>query len=463
MTSKRISHKGHNGFTKGHEGFPNCDRSKPLCYLRVLRVKLRMRKSSEVLLLTNIGQLLTLRGGAGPRRGKDLGELGIIESAAVLISGGKIVSVGTSREAWRDPWIKRNRKKVREFDCAGRVVIPGFVDSHTHPAFAAPRLVDFEQRIAGATYEDIAAAGGGIRSSVDAVRDATRAQLAQHVLHGLRQMLAQGTTTVECKSGYGLSTESELKSLQAIAVAASRFPGSVVRTLLGAHVVPDEFRDQPDKYVQLVIGEMIPQVARRKLAGFVDVFCDRGAFTLEQSERIFAAATAHGLGARAHLCQLTASNVAPLLRFEPASLDHMDCVADGDLPLLARSETVATLVPGANYFLGLKQYPPARKLIDAGVAVALATDYNPGSSPTPSMPFVLSLACTHMQMTPAEAIAAATINGAHALRLAAAKGSIEPGKDADLAIFDVRDYREIAYWVAADRCLATVANGAISD
>src|SRR5580698_8487425 len=419
-----------------------------------------LRTSS--LLLINIGQLLTLRSDKpGPRRGHNLSELGLLEDAAILCLGGKIVSVGKTKDALRDPWLKKNRKRITEIDCARRVVLPGFVDSHTHPAFVSPRLVDFEKRISGATYEEIASAGGGIRSSVEAVRKAGKSALTEMVLRALNQMTEQGTTTVEAKSGYGLTVESEIKSLEAIKQAAARWPGTVVSTLLGAHVVPKEYAERPRAYVDLVCKEMIPAVAKRKLAQFVDVFTDRGAFSSADAERIFQAATAHNLGLRAHVCQLTETPLARLLPFKPASLDHMDHINDRDLSSLAQSETVATLVPGANYFLGLATFPPARKLIDAGVAVALATDYNPGSSPTPSMPFVLSLACTHMKMTPAEAISAATINGAWALRLQDSKGSVEPGKDADLAVFDVDDYREIAYYFATNRCAFTVLNGTV--
>jgi len=419
--------------------------------------------TEPALLLTNIKQLVTLRGRTGPRRGHELNDLGILEDAAVLCAGGKIVSVGAMKEAAHDPWIKKSKKKLEEIDCSGKVVLPGFIDSHTHLIFAGPRLIDFEKRVAGASYEEIAEAGGGIRSSIAGVRKASVKELAAKALAALNQMAAQGTTTVEAKSGYGLSAEAELKSLEAVAEAARRWPGTVVPTLLGAHVVPPEFKGKPEKYVREVAEKMIPQAARKKLAQFVDVFCDRGALTLEDTERIFAAAQQHGLGVRAHLCQLTASQVWPLLRFKPASLDHMDRVGEEDITQLAKRETVVTLLPGANYFLGLKQYPDARRLIDAGVPVALATDYNPGTSPTTSMPFVLSLACTQMRMTPAEAIAAATINGAHALRLAGCKGSLEPGKDADLAIFDVGDFREIPYWVAPGRCWATMLSGQLTN
>jgi imidazolonepropionase len=414
--------------------------------------------------LANIGQLLTLcsaTGKPGPRRGPDLKELGIIENGAVLCLGGKIVSVGTTKDALRDPWLKKNRKKVTEIDCTGEVVLPGFVDSHTHPVFISPRLVDFEKRIEGASYEEIAAAGGGIRSSLEGVRQAGKTSLAEKVLAVLRDMAAHGTTTVEAKSGYGLTVESELKSLEAIRHAASSWPGTVVATLLGAHVVPKEFQGCSQKYVETVCREMVPQAARRKLAQFVDVFCDKGAFTVAETEQIFEAAKQYGLSVRAHVGQLSETSLRPFLRFNPASFDHMDHVSDDDIVRLAAHDTVATLVPGANYFLGLKEYPKARRLIDAGVPVALATDYNPGTSPTLSMPMAMSLACTHMKMSPAESIAAATINGAWALRVADRKGSIEPGKDADMAVFAVEDYREIPYWFGANRCSMTIMNGVV--
>ncbi len=419
----------------------------------------------SALFLANIGQLLTLDSPStkpGPRRGRDLKQLGIIENAAVLCLGDRIVSVGTTKDALRDPWLKKNRKKVTEIDCAGEVVVPGFVDSHTHPVFVSPRLVDFEKRIEGASYEEIAAAGGGIRSSLESVRAAGKRVLAEKVLAVLRDMAAHGTTTVEAKSGYGLTVESELKSLEAIREAASRWPGTVISTLLGAHVVPKEFQGRSPKYVELVCKEMIPLAAKRKLAQFVDVFCDQGAFTAAETEQIFEAAEQHGLSVRAHMGQLSETGLRPFLRFSPASFDHMDHVSDSDIAELARHDTVATLVPGANYFLGLKEYPQARKLIDAGVPVALATDYNPGTSPTLSMPMAMSLACTHMKMSPAEAIAAATVNGAWALRVADRKGTIEPGKDADLSVFAVDDYREIPYWFGANRCALTVINGAVA-
>ena len=414
----------------------------------------------STLLLANIGQLLTLRSNtAGPRRGASLSELNIIENGAVLCLGGKIVSVGTTKDALRDPWLKKNRKRVTEIDCGGRVVLPGFVDSHTHPVFVEPRLIDFEKRIAGASYEEIAEAGGGIRSSLTGVRNAGRLTLATKVLAALRDMEAHGTTTVEAKSGYGLNWEAEQKSLQAIRAASRQWAGTLVPTFLGAHVVPPEFRGRSRDYVEHVCDDMIPLVAKTKLARFVDVFCDRGAFNAEETARIFTAARANSLAVRAHMGQLSETSLAPFLPFQPASLDHMDHVSDSDIHALALTDTVATFVPGANYFLGLGRYPDARRFIAAGAAVALATDYNPGSSPTLSMPMAMSLACTHMKMSPAEAICAATINGAHALGLAGRKGSIEPGKDADMAAFDVRNYKEIPYWFGVNRCVSTILGG----
>ncbi|MGA6985364.1 MAG: imidazolonepropionase [Terriglobales bacterium] len=411
-------------------------------------------------LLVNIRQLLTLRSAAvGPRRGASLSELGIIQDAAVLCLGGKIISVGTTKGALRDPWLKKNRKKIFEIDCSGRVVLPGFVDSHTHPVFMHPRLVDFEKRISGASYEQIAEAGGGIRSSIDGVRKASKTALTQKVSAVLADLARHGTTTVEAKSGYGLNLESELKSLAAIRAAARVWPGTVVPTFLGAHAVPPEYQGRSQDYVDLVCDQMLPVVAKRNLAQFVDVFCDRGAFSAEETEQIFAAAEKHHLAVRAHVGQLGETRLGPLLRYHPASLDHMDHVNDADLPTLAQTDTVATFVPGANYFLGLARYPDARRFIASGVAVALATDFNPGSSPMLSMPMAMSLACTHMKMSPAEAIAAATINGAWALRVAGSKGSVEAGKDADMAVFDASDYREVPYWFGANRCALTIMNG----
>jgi imidazolonepropionase len=426
------------------------------------RTKKSAKKASarqSLLLLSNITQLVTVAGNGQPRRGNKLSEIGLVRDGAVLCGDGEIIACGKQLDVMQDAKLKSARGAVEEIDCTGRTVIPGFVDAHTHPAFMWPRLVDFEKRIEGASYEEIAKAGGGIRSSILPVRKASRAELTDRVLSAFRDMASHGTTTVEAKSGYGLDFASEIKSLEAIRGAAEKWTGTVRSTLLGAHVVPKEFADRRKDYVMEVCGRMIPTVSARNLADFIDVFCEQSAFTLEESLQIFAAAEASGLIPRAHVGQFTQCPLSSLLDYDPASLDHLDHVADEDIALLAKQNTVATLVPGATYFLGERRYPDARRMIAAGVPVALATDFNPGTSPTASVPFILNLACTHMQMTPAEALAAATINGAHSLRLADHKGSIEPGKDADLAVFDCRDYREIAYWFGADKCWMTIAGG----
>ena len=266
--------------------------------------------------------------------------------------GKKIVSACKTKDALRDPWIRKNRKKIVEIDCAGQVVLPGFVDSHTHPVFVAPRLVDFEKRITGATYEQIAEAGGGIRSSLEGVRKAGMKLLVDHVLNALQQMAEQGTTTIEAKSGYGLTVEAEIKSWTAIQKASAKWGGTVVPTLLGAHVVPGEFRGRAQEYVELVCSEMIPKVARQKLARFVDVFTDRGAFTPEDTEKIFAAAKNHGLGVRAHVCQLSETALQPLLQFNVASFDHMDHVSDADITATKQARNRGNAGAGRELFPG---------------------------------------------------------------------------------------------------------------
>lgn len=432
-----------------------------------LAAQLTPRESPRALLLDNIGQLVTLNTGWDdtkfPRRGAAMRELGIIEDAAVLCVNGSIELAGPRSEVLLDSQHQFSAPDLIRFDCQAGVVVPGFCDSHTHPAFVSPRLIDFEKRIAGAGYEEIAAAGGGIRSSVRTVRAASEADLEEQITFALHKMSLSGTTTVEAKSGYGLDVESELKSLRAIRTAAEYWPGLVLSTFLGAHVVPVEFADRREQYVRLICEDMVPQVAREQLAEFIDVFCERDAFTEEETEQIFIAGKSHGLRVRAHMGQFTIANLEKFSRFDPVSFDHLDHLDDRGLDWLSSHNTIATLVPGANFFLGHNQYPPARKLLDAGAPVALATDYNPGTSPTLSMPFVMSLACTQMKMSPAEALAAATINGAHALCVAGSKGSIVPGKDADLAIFGVDDYRELPYWIAGDNCLATVIRGELVD
>jgi len=414
-----------------------------------------------LLLLTNISQLLTLRGSATPRRSVDMSLIGLVKDAAVLCSNGAIVTAGKQSEVLRHPVYKKNRKKIKTLDCKGKTVLPGLVDSHTHPAFMQPRLKDFELRTAGATYQEIAAAGGGILSSVDSVRKATRAELAKHVQRSFERMCAHGTTTVEAKSGYGLTLSAEIKSLEAIRDAAKKWPGTVCATLLGAHVVPNHNGSRRQEYLNLVHHKMVPEAARRKLAEFVDVYCELDAFTLEEAQEVFATTVKAGLIPRAHVGQFSPCLLTPLLAFSPASLDHMDHILPIELARMKLTQTVATLLPGASYFIDAGKYPDARAVIESGVPVALATDFNPGTSPTTSLPFIMSLACTQMKMTPFEAVTACTINGAHALRRAATKGSIEAGKDADLAVFKTDDFREICYWFGENICEGTVIAGEV--
>ncbi len=354
---------------------------------------------------------------------------------------------------------------AEKLDVEGRVILPGFVDSHTHLIHAASRAEEYELKIAGASYEEIARKGGGILNSVKKLRAATSEALKARALAALREFAAHGTTTIEAKSGYGLDVTSELKILGLHQELNREQPLGIVSTFLGAHVVPAEYRSTPDgpqRYVALLINRLIPEVAERKLAEFCDVFCDRGAFSRAQSEQVLEAGDRHGLAPRLHAEQLTRTGATQLaVQLGAASCDHLEQVNQADIRALAKSKTVATLLPGCDFHLGLKHYAPARALIDAGAIVALATDYNPGTSPTLSMPMVLSLACTQLRMTPAEGITAATIHGAYALRREKQVGSLELGKLADIGVFEVEDYREIPYYFGVNKCWMTIRKGEI--
>jgi len=410
------------------------------------------------LFLRHAAQVLTLAGGAGPRRGAELGELGVIPRGGLLTEGERIHRVGASRSLEREAL----RLRAEPIDCRGCVVMPGFVDSHTHLIFAASRVNDYELRLRGKSYEAIAKAGGGIQSSAARVRQAAPSRLRQLVCGFLEQLAAHGTTTVEVKSGYGLEIAQELKLLRVIRKLQRESPLELVPTLLAVHALPASYNGRATQYVEDVIRRLIPAVAKEKLAEFIDVFCDRGAFSVDDCRRVLAAGRELGLIPRIHAEQLARTGAARLgIECGAASADHLDKVSAADVRALAGSDVVATLLPGANFHLGLKRYPPARQLIDAGAAVALATDFNPGTSPTLNMQFILSLACTQMGMTPAEAITAATINGACALRRASTIGSLEPGKQADLIVLDVPDYREIPYYFAVNHCAATIKRGRI--
>jgi len=407
------------------------------------------------MLIAGARQLLTLAGPAGPRRRADMRRLGLIENGAVLARDGVIVATGRTADILRMP----EARGAEVIDASGKVVMPAFIDSHTHLVFGAPRLTDFEMRIGGAKYEAIAKAGGGIASSVRTTRAASTQDLTAQAIYFAQQALATGTATLEVKSGYGLNAETEIRILEVIRDAGAACSAELIPTFLGAHVVP--FDMERAKYVKLLTKELIPRVSRDGLAEFCDVFCDRGAYTLEEARTIFRAAKKHKLKLKIHAEQLTRTGSTEMaVRMGASSADHLDCTTKSDVALLAKSNTIATLLPGCSFFLGLP-YPPARRLIDGGAAVALATDFNPGTSPTLSMTLMLSLACTQMRMTPAEAITAATFNAAHAVGRGGRLGSLEPGKQADLAIFDATDFREIPYYFGMNNCWMTVKKGQV--
>lgn len=412
------------------------------------------------LLITGASQLVTLRG-RGPRRGAALANLGIIRDGALLVRDGLIAAVGTRAKIASLP----EATNAEKLDVGGRVILPAFVDSHTHLIHAASRAEEYELKIGGASYEEIARKGGGILNSVKKLRAATSESLKGRALAALKQFAAYGTTTIEAKSGYGLDVPSELKILRLQQELAAEQPLGIVSTFLGAHAIPAEFRNSPsgpESYIKLLTEKLLPEVASQHLAEFCDVFCDRGAFTRQQSQRILRAAKRHGLAPRLHAEQLSRTGATQLaVHLGAASCDHLEQVNASDIAALAKSKTVATLLPGCDFHLGLKQYAPARKLIDAGAIVALATDYNPGTSPTLNMSMILSLACTQLRMAPAEAITAATINGAYAIRREKQIGSLDVGKFADIAVFDVADYREIPYYFGVNTCWLTIRQGVV--
>jgi imidazolonepropionase len=404
--------------------------------------------------------LLTLRG-SGPRRGDSLSNLGIIKDGALLVRDGVIEDIGTRAEMEALP----EARSAQKLDVGGRVVLPGFVDSHTHLIHAASRVEEYELKIEGASYEEIARKGGGILNSVKKLRAATSTALKKRAHGALKLFAAYGTTTLEAKSGYGLDVASELKILGLHKELNVEQPLEIVSTFLGAHVVPAEFRGKAGgtgRYIKLLTESLMPRIGEIRLAEFCDVFCDRGAFTREESKRILQAGRQWGMLPRLHAEQLTRTGAAQLgVQLKATSCDHLEKVNRADIAALAKSNTVATLLPGCDFHLGLKEYAPARALIEAGAIVSLATDYNPGTSPTPSMPMILSLACTQLRMTPAEAIAAATINAAFALGREKRIGSLEVSKQADLAVFEVADYREIPYYFGINHCWMTVKRGRV--
>jgi imidazolonepropionase len=402
--------------------------------------------------VVNCAQLVTLARGAGPRTGAAMRDLAIIADGAMLIEDGRIEKVGSRAEI--EPLIGSGDAVI---DAGQRVVMPGFVDAHTHLVFGGNRAAEFEQRCEGASYAAIRAAGGGIRSTVRETRAATEDQLLAAARKYVVWFLASGTTTVEAKSGYGLTLEDECKILRVIGRLEDI---RTVPTFLGAHEIPDEYRGRTSVYADLVIQEMLPRVVRERLAQYCDVFCEPGIFSIEESRRVLSAARSLGLGLRMHADQLSDSGGAALAaELQAATADHLEHTSARGILALQSAGVQPVLLPGSVYALGSARYPSAREMIQSGLAVVLATDFNPGSSPTPSMPMILSLACTQMKMTPSEAITAATINAAHSLGLAGEIGSLEPGKRADFVIHDTRDYREIAYFFGAPSAQAVYLDG----
>jgi imidazolonepropionase len=391
------------------------------------------------LAVLHASQLVTLGGPKRPRVGTELSELAIIRDGGMLIRDGKIESVGPTDEI---------EKKVRDaevVDAGGCVVMPGFVDAHTHLVFVGNRLDDFERRARGETYEQIAKAGGGIWSTVQKTRAASELDLLAQAKKHANWLLSCGTTTVEAKSGYGLTVEDELKILRVTRQLKKEAPLEIVPTFLGAHAVPREL--SPDEYLEVVITEMLPRVTAEKLAEFCDVFCERGYFNIDQSRKILSAAKKVGLSLRGHVDQLTNSGGAKLMaEMGATTADHLEQTDEQGIAALKKANVQPVLLPGSVYALGSSRYPRAREMIEAGLAIVLATDFNPGSSPTPSMPMVLSLACTQMKMSPAEAITASTVNAAYSVNRGDRIGSLEPGKVGNFVIFDCEDYRELAYW-----------------
>ena len=375
----------------------------------------------------------------------------------VLVVGDRVAMVGPPDE------LERARPEAERIDCEHGLLTPGLVDSHTHAVFGRPRYEEQEMRAAGVPYMEIAKRGGGIHASVRDVRERELEELVELADVRLRRLASYGTTTVEVKSGYGLSLDEELKLLGAIARVAERLPMRVVPSWLGAHEIPAEYRQRGDggaSYVKMLVEEMLPAVTSRQLARFADVFCEPGVFTVDQTRTILTASRKAGLGLKLHADELEPSGGAELAAEMGAiSADHLAAVSSEGIMALARSGTVATLLPGTMLFLGRPRQAPARALIDAGVAVALATDFNPGTSPTVNFPLMLTLAVSQLRMSASEAIVAATVNGAAALGLADHVGQIAPGFSADLALFDCEDVRELPYWYGDRRCRGTWVRG----
>jgi imidazolonepropionase len=413
---------------------------------------------SKLLAVVNCSQLVTVAGPTRPRAGPELRQLSIIEDGAMLVRGERIEKVGPRAEI--EPLITADYELI---DAGGRIVLPGFVDAHTHPVFAGTRANEFEERTGGVTYQEIAARGGGIQSTVHATRTASLDQLVNIGKRYAGWFLRGGTTTIEAKSGYGLSVEDETKILQAIKRLNVETPLRYVPTFLGAHEIPQEFQTRRDAYIQLVIDEMIPQVAQHKLAEYCDVFCEPKVFSVDESWKILSAARCHGLGLRIHADQLSLYGGAQLAaELGTVTADHLEHTDAAGIAALKAANVQPVLLPASVYALGSSRYPAARAMIDAGLALVLATDFNPGSSPTTSMQLVLSLASTQMKMLPAEAITTVTINAAYSLGRGKEIGSLEPGKLADFVIHDCADFRELAYFFGVEHAWKVFSTGGLA-
>lgn len=415
----------------------------------------------SITLLLNASQVVTCAGPARARRGAEMADAGVRDGTGVAIdrSTGRIIAVAPDAE------LRASYAGATVADCAHGVLTPGLVDSHTHAIFGRARYEEQELRAAGVGYLEIARRGGGIHSSVRDLRARTDAELASLARERLLRLAAHGTTTVEVKSGYGLSLESELSTLRIIRRlgADKSLPLRLVPTFLGAHEVPLEYREAPRtraEYVQLVVEEMIPVVAAEGLAKFCDVFCEPGVYTVDETRRILGAARTHGLALKLHADELENGAAAELAaELGATSADHLAAISETGIRALAAAKTVATLLPGTMLFLGRTKQAPARALIEAGVPVALASDFNPGTSPTVNFPLVLTLGISQLKLSAAEAFVAATVNGAAALGLAAETGQLAPGFRADIALFGVKDHREVPYWYGDNRCVGTWIGG----
>ena len=415
-------------------------------------------EKKATLLIKNAGQLVTMAGPV-PRVGPAMNDLAIIEDGGLAAAGNEILAVGKSGEIEGKAPLAEGCTVI---DAAGAVVTPGLIDPHTHPVFARYRQNEFEMRIQGKSYMEIANSGGGIRSSVRDLRDTSLDDLTESARTRLDRMLSYGVTTIEAKSGYGLSTEAEIKQLEVIQRLQASHPMDLVPTFLGAHEVPDEYRDDREKYIDIVVNEMIPLVAERGLAEYSDIFCEDGVYGIEESRRIQSAAQKAGLGLRFHADELASVGGAELAaELNARTADHLVYASDDGIRAMAKAGTVAVLLPGTTFSLGGKTYARARQMIDQGVIVALSTDCNPGSSCTESLPFIMTLSLLQMKLTTAEALSAVTVNAAYSLDRGDKIGRLEAGLSADVVVWDMEDYRELPYHYAVNLVRTVVKGGKV--